>query len=518
MAKLVLGATLLFALAQVSLPLHAQQGSVSLNVCNAGEVGIDVFISRSGKVSSSHIGPADCALVAKSVGSMGPTYVGLAFVDAHGQWGAARRQDLLPFWGDLPSSDDEVLDRANQSARVPHGNTTVSLAMQLLFRPPAPTCTTTEYHSVIPLGATTAEAEAIRSRDSMVPGETICDTLSYKLNVLAYPDSREITFKKFCDSCDRKAEARLTPEERAANQRRANAVNQAIRGMEATGPVLAAVMGNAVNLGNQALEEERRERQKELAPSQRVNWHDMREFLSLALPANPNQEPINRKIIVQGRVSSVGPRPGEAAWANVYFAEAPDKRFNVTTSSPDIFQDMFGPDFSSHMIGKTLEVEGEVTRAYCSGGCIRVSLSRQVRLVGSGAGMVAAMAAPNITFPKPGLTPEGEAAKKRIDAADRARENSVYYKPSEEHIKRDITDHCRVMNSLSMMPNLTAEEMIDLREIQTRDGMAKYAAKQEKCISEYDASAISANRKAAVVYCLRTNNYLDVGSLNSYTM
>ena len=60
-------------------------GGVALRVCNAGKVDIDVFVAQSGKVSSAHIGAADCASVAKSAGSMGLAYVGLAFVDARGQ-------------------------------------------------------------------------------------------------------------------------------------------------------------------------------------------------------------------------------------------------------------------------------------------------------------------------------------------------------------------------------------------------------------------------------------------------
>jgi hypothetical protein len=59
------------------------------------------------------------------------------------------------------------------------------------------------------------------------------------------------------------------------------------------------------------------------------------------------------------------------------------------TSSPDIFKDVFGQDFSTSLIGKTVQVEGEVTRAFCNSlGGIRVTLARQLHLVGSGAGML----------------------------------------------------------------------------------------------------------------------------------
>ena len=64
MAKLVFGAALLFVFVNVSVPVYAQ--SVFLQVCNAGKVDIDVFVSRAGKVSSSHVGSADCATVAEN--------------------------------------------------------------------------------------------------------------------------------------------------------------------------------------------------------------------------------------------------------------------------------------------------------------------------------------------------------------------------------------------------------------------------------------------------------------------
>src|SRR5439155_2469653 len=209
MAKLVFGAALLFAFVNVSVPVYAQ--SVYLQVCNAGKVDIDVFVSRAGNVSSSHVGSADCASVAESTGAMGTAYVGLALVDARGQWGAARRLDLLPALG------SGVLSRANQNVTVRHGNTNVSLPMQLLFRPDVPTCRvhqTTSAAASLPLNATSAQRNAAAAADLNRPsGETICDTLGYTLNVEAYAETGEITFKQECDPCDKKAEAKITPEE-----------------------------------------------------------------------------------------------------------------------------------------------------------------------------------------------------------------------------------------------------------------------------------------------------------------
>src|SRR4029077_9571742 len=107
MSKLLFATTLLFILVSVSLPLHAQGkvGTVEFSLCNAGKVDVDVFLSSSGKVSSAHVGPADCKSVAKTMGAMEPGYIGLAFSDSRGQWGAPHRLDLLPEWGTLPISN-----------------------------------------------------------------------------------------------------------------------------------------------------------------------------------------------------------------------------------------------------------------------------------------------------------------------------------------------------------------------------------------------------------------------------
>jgi hypothetical protein len=376
--KLLFGAALLFALMNPAGPLYADQ------------VDIDVFIAQSGKVSSAHIGPGDCAIVAESAGPMAPAHVGLAFADSQGQWGAARRQDLLPDFG--LNSGRAVLTRADQTVPVQHGNTTVSLPMQLLFQPRAPISHTHESSSSsasarLPLNATRAQIRAAAAQDNATPATTTTtyETLSYALNVLAYPDSREITFRKFCEPCDEKADALMTPEERAAQQRGADVANQVLSRVAAmTGPLGAGIAGQR---DRDELEEEE-DRQKELEPPQRVNWNDMGKFLELAFPfrQNSKQVPVNKKIVVRGTVSRVDMNSPAAStrWANIFFRESPDGTFNVCSSSPDIFQDLFGPDFRSTMVGKTLEIKGEVHRQCCGGAKagIRITLSRQLHSIG----------------------------------------------------------------------------------------------------------------------------------------
>ena len=128
------------------------------------------------------------------------------------------------------------------------------------------------------------------------------------LNVVAYPDSQEITFNKFCEPCEKKAEARMTPEERAARQRRQDAVNQEIGKLRATGPLGALVMGNAVNLAKQQAQKEEREReQARPEAAQRISWHDLLWACAAARTGNPMQVPEN--ILIGGTVSRVDVTP-----------------------------------------------------------------------------------------------------------------------------------------------------------------------------------------------------------------
>jgi len=272
------------------------------------------------------------------VGSMGPAYVGLAFVDAGGQWGAARRQDLLP---DLGLG---VLTRANQSVPVRHGNTTVSLPMQVLFQPRVPKCTT--YRSAtdrLSPFATESERETARRLDANgPPSETVCEDVGYTLNALAYPDSGEITFNNFCEACDKKAEARITPEQRAARQQRSNAVNQEIGNLEATGPLGALVMGNVVNQANQQAKEEEREREQERRQQQPesyqpMNWKEMNLALAHVRPARGRPPEMPQYLIIRGTVSRVDVSPPGATehWVNVYFRDQPSRRLRRTRPSTE---------------------------------------------------------------------------------------------------------------------------------------------------------------------------------------
>ena len=171
MAKLLFGTAALCLFIGALSPLHAQ-GGVFLRACNAGKVDIDVVLWQSGKVSNTHIGSADCASIAETTGSMAPASVGFAFSDSKGQWGAARRLDLLPDLG------LDVLKESPRNIIVQHANHNVPFQTQLLFQPRVPTCQTYQSHSAVarlPLNATHAHIAAAQAEDAnSPPASTVC--------------------------------------------------------------------------------------------------------------------------------------------------------------------------------------------------------------------------------------------------------------------------------------------------------------------------------------------------------
>jgi hypothetical protein len=259
--------------------------------------------------------------------------------------------------------------------------------------------------------------------------------LGYTLNVEGYADTAELTFKKECDPCDKKAEAKLTPEERAARQRQEAAVNQAIGGLTGLGPA-GAFFGNVMQRQNQKAADERSARESRLSPTRRMEWSDLLTALRTKPQSVGMWAVIPRNLVMRGTVSSVEVSKDAfepaTEWLDVAFRESPvidvgpNRRpysaFNVCTSDRAILQQVFGPDFMTSMIGKTVEIEGETQGAVCRGlmSSIRVTLAHQVRPVKSTqfeAGSVQRFVPP----PPPAATPvtaESTAAAEASAAAE----------------------------------------------------------------------------------------------------
>ena len=327
---------------------------MTLNVCNMGKVDIDVFISSAGAALSSHIRPATCAAVAESDGGMQPVYVGLAFTDSKGQWGAARRLTPFPTMGvkELPAAtwlamkargekvppQPNVLTLATRSETVRHGNANVSLPMQLLFQPNVPECRN------VSTGGGTA---------TIIEVATICENLGYTLKVEAYPDSREIRLG-------------VPP----------------ISGMMNPDRPLSTLRISEKTVVDWAEEEAERKARETPQP---VNWSDLLATLRRGYGRQRDRDLFPKYIVIRGTVSKVEVN-------NVFFRESPDidrgpnfppaPEFAVCTTRLDIFQDVFGADFRTSMIGKSIEVQGEPF--YGTGACgIGITLARQVRPVPS---------------------------------------------------------------------------------------------------------------------------------------
>lgn len=167
-------------LAFLPSPLHAQTATVSFRVCNAGKTAVDIVVAQSAQGFTVHIAYADCATIAGSEGAMAERYVAIAFVDAHGQWGAAKRLDLMPEWAS--GVLDDFIDRNAHTAAVRHGASTVTLPTELLLHPPTPQChtesDTTSAVSPLPLGATASQKFTATLQDHNRPatsGGVFCD-------------------------------------------------------------------------------------------------------------------------------------------------------------------------------------------------------------------------------------------------------------------------------------------------------------------------------------------------------
>jgi hypothetical protein len=356
---------------------------VGLDICNAGKVDLDALLMKQGGVASTHIAPRDCAHVYEENGAT-PAFVGFAFADSHGQWGTARRLDLLPDFG------IDVLTRANRNVSVRRGSKDVSAQLQLLFRPRNPTCSTpSPSHSAqdLPRNATGLERSLAELNDANARrlglDKSSCETLDYGLNVVAYPDTREVTFEKKCFECPA---AHASPEQRAAGR-------QAMGTMSRISPLAGGILAGAAASGEEQGLKESLEGPPEF---QRMNWNEMNLALAKVRPSGGRPAEMPQYLIIRGTVSRVEVSPPGASehWVNVYFRESPEQEstsfetsygaFNVCASDAGIFEDMFGPDFRSRMIGQVLEVEGEFQRNYCKGwkGSIRVTLARQLHAVG----------------------------------------------------------------------------------------------------------------------------------------
>jgi len=260
------------------------------------------------------------------------------------------------------------------------------MPMQLLFTPEVPVCRTSRSASEnLPFNATDQQRRDASMSDALYPATTTCDSFEHTLNVVAYPDSHEITFEKKCFACPH--ESTVTP----ADLR---------KGVEKASN-LSPILGQFVKAAEQVItaggqeEESLRESLDGPPESARMNWDGMNKALGYVRPAQGRPPEMPQYLTIRGTISRVDVSPPGASvpWVNVWFRESTEERsnafetfygpFNACASSPEVFEDAFGPDFRTRMIGQVVELEGEFQRYYCKGwkGSVRISLAHQIRKV-----------------------------------------------------------------------------------------------------------------------------------------
>jgi len=395
--------------------------SVSLTICNAGKVDLDPYLVQGAAVSTTHVKPMQCAILVQSENRMPDGYIGFGLTDAKGQWGGARRLDRVPNGGgpyDPTEGVGAFLERANRSITVKHGAANATIPGLLLFHPPAPpVCITTptppaSLESRLPIGASQSAVNQARTLDKMNAGRsgpsstdgTDC-SYSFQLTVIPYADSREVGLDSRCDPCT--ATNGLTPEQEI----------QAIDAGERFIGQFTQIFGPLGRPAQQMVEGANQEERQLIASRAEIakgpyqmNWNDLPSFMTSAYNTR-GPLMLNRHIILRGTISRVdSSNPATPGAVNIYFQEGSsmgkpmdrlpgeyfvdgylgtDRTFGMCTFDTTILSEVFGTNFATAMVGKTIELEGEMNRKSCeAAGGVRLLLARQLKVVTPGMAMV----------------------------------------------------------------------------------------------------------------------------------
>jgi hypothetical protein len=403
----------------ISQPSHAQgaqtRGPVgdTLTICNAGAVDLDAYLAYPDSVATTHLAPSHCHVLGEVNGPATHGVVGFGFPDTKGQWAGARRADTIPvgdpeLYGMYGTS--YVLDHVNQPLSVPHGAARVSVRGLLSYSPLPPTCTfypgTSSHVASLPITATPAQVRQAQWEDiGQTPSaaHTICSSNYYALTVIPYPETLEVGLDLRCDPCE-------SPEERrAAENAEVPAVMKALANLPGAAGQL--VGGAMVGLTQRGIDLEKIERAKRAEISKgpyQMNWKDLAAFYVSSFNGRGKEPYPNRQMILRGTISRVQvPNPGaRSPWVYAYFqdvtamAKPPqglpgdydilpyvgqERAFGICSQDPTIFTDIFGANYGSAMVGKTVEMEGQLNDGNCgTASGIKVTLARQLKIVAPG--------------------------------------------------------------------------------------------------------------------------------------
>lgn len=402
----------------------------TLYMCNSGKVEFDGYlVLQSGSIFSKHVPPAECVLITESEGAMGPAYIGFGFTDSKGQWGGAGRFDKIPDWNTVVDSSfgvGTILQRANRSLSVKHGAANVTIPGLLAFHPigvsscsssTSPTSSSTrtlspneKRYGLAGATAVGLNASGLNSTTSgAASSPSACAYPSYTLTVIPYPETREIGLDTQCDPCEAKKEGPRTPQEQKEREQQEDGTIGFVArlpGFNST-PLGKGVVNMMQGETNRQRQEKARRAEIAKGPYQ-MNWKDLSSFVTSAF-GKRGDAPLmaNRHIILRGTVSRVqAPKQGEHD-VQVFFKDAvtmekpvqglpgdyfinpyigKEDAFGICTSDPSIMSEIFGANYNTAMVGKALEMEGEIQReqtcATASG--IQIVLAPQLKVVTPG--------------------------------------------------------------------------------------------------------------------------------------
>jgi hypothetical protein len=394
---------LLAAFALMLVPFSAladdlPAGYVTLQVCNKSGVNIKgVEVNQPKKDARWQIFgwvdiPAnDCSYFVAQRGvdpgaNGGPTYLGFAYIDSTGAWGAASAD--APVYGtdtsgnptfsksDLHicvSRDDDTFYSTNDDPPGEHCSTSslnknpdeklVPFTMALYFRPVASkcnflgSCSGGDYYLDVTVPDEGRHLHVVRG---LSPEEQGMQFLAKFLKAVV--DAADAQSKQRAQAELDTAEARLkhAREQQAAREQRQKQILEA----DAAGDPNVKVEAQMI----------RREQE-----DNRQRWAGGPQS-----PAAYDPQWMGKNVAIVGTVSRVEVDPnGSPQWLTIYFKESPDATFVVCSPYPDMFQERVGLNLSV-LVGKTLEAAGQVESPYCGGnapkGSIRVVESTQWKI------------------------------------------------------------------------------------------------------------------------------------------
>ena len=199
----------------------------------------------------------------------------------------------------------------------------------------------------------------------------------------------------------------MTLEQRAEYDRLAAASENQLKtvaNMMSLGGILGNSMNNMIDQKTNEMRLDEARRAEVAKGPYEMNWKNLSSFVTSAF-ATRGKPPLmlNRHIILRGTVARVAMQNPGYKTINVYFKEAStmerpveqlpgdyyileflgtERAFDICTVDESIFREIFGPNFSTAMVGKIVEFEGELERGGCDGAAtIEIALARQLKIV-----------------------------------------------------------------------------------------------------------------------------------------